>query len=208
MRQQNFFEKVQYVSNKVHPQLFGCLEGFRNHLALVDTEKSKLLLKKALIFLRALQQDNKTILFINNNPKLSFLTKQTEVSLDQPYSNEYWIPGLLTNWTGSQSMIHSFKYSEQYFGSFLDKKKVVFPKYVKQKKKLEGLTAFKHRPSALVLLQTTGNASIIREAQLLNIPIVAFTNCTKTVSNVEYPIPFDTDAVAIVYFFCSILCKK
>lgn len=188
--------------------MYGFLEGFRNHLAVINTEKSALLLKKALIFLRSLQQKHKTILFINNNPKLSFLTKKTALHLQQPYSNEYWIPGLLTNWSGSQSTISSFKYSEQYFGAFLQKKKMVFPKYLKQKKKLEGLTTFKERPSVLVLMQSTGNDAILREARLLNIPVVAFTDCTQPLFNVEYPIPLDTQSLSILYFFCSFLCQK
>ena len=51
---EKFAQRPQYVSNKVNPQLFDLIEGFRNHLALVDTEKSTLLLKKAIIFLRSL----------------------------------------------------------------------------------------------------------------------------------------------------------
>ena len=54
---EKFAQRPQYVSNKVNPQLFDLIDGFRNHLAVVDTEKSTLLLKKAIIFLRSLQQD-------------------------------------------------------------------------------------------------------------------------------------------------------
>ena len=51
---EKFAQRPQYVSNKVNPQLFDLIDGFRNHLAVVDTEKSTLLLKKAIIFLRSL----------------------------------------------------------------------------------------------------------------------------------------------------------
>ena len=205
---EKFAQRPQYVSNKVNPQLFDLIDGFRNHLAVVDTEKSTLLLKKAIIFLRSLQQDKKTILLINNNPKLSFLTKKTALNLNQPYSNEYWIPGLLTNWNGFQTTIKSFQYCDQYFGAFLKKKKIVFPKYLKQKKKLEGLTLLKSRPDVLVLFQLVGNESILKEAQLLNIPVVAFSDCTKSFFNVDYPIPMDTNVFSMTYLFCSFLCKR
>ena len=146
--------------------------------------------------------------FINNNPKLSFLTKKTALNLNQPYSNEYWIPGLLTNWNGFQTTIKSFQYCDQYFGAFLKKKKIVFPKYLKQKKKLEGLTLLKSRPDVLVLFQLVGNESILKEAQLLNIPVVAFSDCTKSFFNVDYPIPMDTNVFSMTYLFCSFLCKR
>ena len=140
---EKFAQRPQYVSNKVNPQLFDLIDGFRNHLAVVDTEKSTLLLKKAIIFLRSLQQDKKTILFINNNPKLSFLTKKTALNLNQPYSNEYWIPGLLTNWNGFQTTIKSFQYCEQYFGAFLKKKENCISKILETKKKVRRVNASK-----------------------------------------------------------------
>ena len=86
----------QYVSNKVSANLFELLQGYRNHLSVVEHKKTFLLLKKAFLFLQTLQQQKQTILFINNNPKFSFLVKNTANSLNQPYSNEYWIPGLFS----------------------------------------------------------------------------------------------------------------
>jgi len=201
------FSHPQYISNRVNAQLFEYIEGFRNHLALLKNSQSFFLLKKAIIFLKALNKNNHTILFINTNPKLSFLTKKTASRLMQPYSNEYWIPGLLTNWLQFQPSIQSFHYCEQYFGQFLKEKRMVFPKYIKQRKKLEGLAPLKKLPSALVLFQLEGNESILKESQLLNIPVVAFTDCTKSTKNIDYPIPVNPEFFPLIYFFCSLLCK-
>jgi small subunit ribosomal protein S2 len=198
----------QYVSNKVDSKLFDYVEGFRNHLAVLKNNKSFFMLKKAVIFLQSLNQNNQTVLFVNNNPKLSFLTKKTALQLSQPYSNEYWIPGLLTNWSEFQPSIESFQNCEHYFGAYLKKKKMIFPKYLKQKKKLEGLTSLKDLPAALVLFQVTGNEAILKEAQLLNIPVVALTDCSKTIQNIDYPVPLNTESFSLIYFFCSLLCKK
>ena len=49
----------QYVSNRVHPNFFENIDGFRNHLALVNPEKTEMLLKKAIIFIRSLQKQKK-----------------------------------------------------------------------------------------------------------------------------------------------------
>ena len=49
----------QYVSNRVHPNFFEKIDGFRNHLALVNPEKTEILLKKAIIFIRSLQKQKK-----------------------------------------------------------------------------------------------------------------------------------------------------
>jgi ribosomal protein S2 len=198
----------QYVSNKVSANLFELLQGYRNHLSVVEHKKTFLLLKKAFLFLQTLQQQKQTMLFINNNPKFSFLVKNTANSLNQPYSNEYWIPGLLTNWESFGPKVRSFEYCESYFGSYLKKKSGLFPKYLKQKKKLEGLTTLKTKPSALVLFQHSGNESILKEAQLLNIPVVVFTDCTKSIANVDYFLPLNTELFQTVYFFCNLLCKK
>jgi len=207
MKSLNNFQP-QYVSNKVFANLFELLKGYRNHLGVVEDKKTFFLLKKAVLFLQTLQQQKQTILFVNNNPKFSFLVKKTANLLNQPYSNEYWIPGLLTNWESFAPKVRSFDYCESYFGNYQKKKSGIFPKYLKQKKKLEGLTALKTKPSALVVFQHSGNESILREAQLLNIPVVVFTDCTKSIANVDYFLPLNTELFQTIYFFCNLLCKK
>jgi len=197
----------QYVSNKIHPNFFENIDGFRNHLALVNSAKTEMLFKKAIIFVRSLLKQKQTLLFINNDPKLSFLVKSTSHKLKQYYSNEHWVPGLLTNWDGFQPMLRSFSYCEKYFGNYLRVKQRAFPKYLKQKKKLEGLSGMRTKPSVLILFQISGNESILKEAQLLNIPVVAFTDCTKSFLQVDYPMPSSTNSIFLNYLFCSFLCK-
>ena len=63
------------------------------------------------------------------------------------------------------------------------------------------------KPSVLILFQISGNESILKEAQLLNIPVVAFTDCTKSFLQVDYPIPSSTNSIFLNYLFCSFLCK-
>jgi len=197
-----------YVSNKTNPQFFVYLEGFRNHLALIQQDKSLFLLKKALFFLRTLQKQKQSILFINNNPDLSFLIQKTAVNLNQPYSNESWIPGLLTNWRAFKPSVQSFDLCVKYFGQFLEKKQMNLPKYLKQKKKLQGLTVLKDKPSALVLFQYQGNESILKEAKMCNIPVVIFMDCPGSSLDVEYLIPLNTQSLPLIYFFCSLLCQR
>ena len=47
---EKFAQRPQYVSNKVNPQLFDLIDGFRNHLAVVDTEKKYFITQKSYYF--------------------------------------------------------------------------------------------------------------------------------------------------------------
>ena len=196
----------QLTSNQVHPRLFGYVEGFRNHLAVLKGAESNLLATKAVLFLRAVQGKGGPILLINRNPKLSALVTHTARHLGQPYANEYWIPGVLTNWTQFTPTLRAFQACAKVFGPFLAATRLVVPKYTKQRKKLEGLVGLRTLPSALLLFQLGGNEAIVREAQALHIPLVVLTDCTGPLQGVEYPVPLNTESVDVVYTFCQMLC--
>ena len=53
----------QYVSNRVHPNFFEKIDGFRNHLALVNPEKTEILLKKRL-FLSVRYKNKKKLYYL------------------------------------------------------------------------------------------------------------------------------------------------
>jgi len=153
MKSLNNFQP-QYVSNKVFANLFELLKGYRNHLGVVEDKKTFFLLKKAVLFLQTLQQQKQTILFVNNNPKFSFLVKKTANLLNQPYSNEYWIPGLLTNWESFAPKVRSFDYCESYFGNYLKKKIWNFSQIFKAKKKVRGTDCFKNKTFSFSSIST------------------------------------------------------
>lgn len=60
------------------------------------------------------------------------------------------------------------------------------------------------RPAALFLFQTLNNGNIVREAKILNIPVIALVETSTQVKNIEYPIPLNNQSMKSVYLFCQL----
>ena len=70
--------------------------------------------------------------------------------------------------------------------------------------KIKGVKNMKQRPTAVFLFQTLNNENIIREANILNIPVIALVETSTRVKNIEYPVPLNTQSMKSVYLFCQL----
>ena len=72
--------------------------GFRNNLAIFDLDKTLVCLRRACNIIDLIIRSKGHLLFINTNPELNKLIKQTAERSNQSYINNKWIGGFLTNW--------------------------------------------------------------------------------------------------------------
>ena len=72
--------------------------GFRNNLAIFDLDKTLVCLRRACNIIDLIIRSKGHILFINTNPELNKIIKQTAERSNQSYINNKWIGGFLTNW--------------------------------------------------------------------------------------------------------------
>ena len=72
--------------------------GFRNNLAIFDLDKTLVCLRRACNIIDLIIRSKGHLLFINTNPELNKIIKQTAERSNQSYINNKWIGGFLTNW--------------------------------------------------------------------------------------------------------------
>ena len=173
MQEENSFgelveKKAHLGATPVNPTMFQYLEGYRGKTPVINLTETLSLLLKTLAFLKVLQSQKHQILLVNSEPKYSTLVQFLANKLQQPYVNEAWIGGLLTNWDQMKTSVGAFQKFNSFFESSLQQQQTPFPKYLKTKKKLKGVKNMQQRPAALFLFQTLNNENIVREAKILN----------------------------------------
>ena len=209
MQEENSFgelveKKAHLGATPVNPTMFQYLEGYRGKSPVINLTETLSLLLKTLAFLKVLQSQKHQILLVNSEPKYSTLVQFLANKLQQPYVNEAWIGGLLTNWDQMKTSVGAFQKFNSFFESSLQQQQTPFPKYLKTKKKLKGVKNMQQRPAALFLFQTLNNENIVREAKILNIPVIALVETSTQVKNIEYPIPLNNQSMKSVYLFCQL----
>jgi small subunit ribosomal protein S2 len=182
--------------------------GYRDRAPLYDGQETLLGLTKALFFLRSVYKRKGVILLVNTNSEHSKLVKKTAALTKQPYVNEFWTGGLLTNWEQIKYSVQSYSKFEQFFAKMVQSGTLVFPKYDKARKRFAGVEHIEKIPDALVLFQATNTfRHIIEESNQVNIPIVALMDTYSPKVSVEYPIPVNTDSKAFAHLFCKLFVK-
>jgi ribosomal protein S2 len=200
------------------------LYGFRNEIAIIHLDSTLRCLRRACRFLiRSFlgSKDNLKgkrceVFFVNENPEYNALIRHTARRLNQNYSNDKWVGGLLTNWEHIQVVFEDFKTVSAKLISVKTKTNndlfllKSLPRFKKWVKNFEGLVS-NQRPDCLIALNGNFNSIAIKEASCLGIPIIALidSNISKDLQKaIGYPIPGNTASLELVYVLCNSLVKS
>ena len=199
---------AQLGSTQVHAWMFPYVLGYRDRVPFFNVEETLIGMQKAFLFVQQIHARKGHILLVNTHPAFVPLVKKTASLIHQPYVNEYWIGGLLTNWQQLKYSVHAYKKFEMFMSSMMREENIVFPKYGKAKKRFEGVQNMQHMPDALILFQaTTTYKHILDEAKRLKIPVITCMDTYAPKVHVEYPIPVNVHSKAFFHFFCRLLVK-
>jgi len=145
-----------------------------------------------------------TILFVGTKKQAQGTIAEQALRVGQPYVNQRWLGGLLTNFqTVSKRLARMKELEEVDFDDTtrgFTKKELLIQKreLTKLQKSLGGIRNLTKTPSAIWIVDTKKEHLAIDEAHKLGIPVIAIldTNCDP--DEVAYPIPGNDDAIRSV----------
>ena len=198
-----------HFTNKWNPKMKANIWGIRANVHILDLHKTLEDLERALEFLAEQKKQGKTILFVSTKqqsiPALRALADQT----GQPYVTSKWIPGLLTNFgTVSQRIRELKKLKDMRDNGDFDKyKKKEISKFNKTIAKLEialgGVQDMAKLPDSIFIIDAVRDNIAVKEANVLNIPVVAFADSNTNPSTIQYPITANDDAIKSIKYILS-----
>ncbi|MBX3098797.1 MAG: 30S ribosomal protein S2 [Salinibacterium sp.] len=153
-----------------------------------------------------------TILFVGTKKQAQGSIAEQAQRVGQPYVNQRWLGGLLTNFqTVSKRLARMKELEEVDFEdtakSGYTKKELLIQKreLIKLQKSLGGIRNLTKTPSAVWIVDTKKEHLAIDEAHKLGIPVIAIldTNCDP--DDVQYPIPGNDDAIRSVGLLTRII---
>ena len=184
----------------------------RNGIYIIDLQQSLGFVDKAYDFVKETVAHGGTILFVGTKKQAQESISEQAQRVGQPYVNQRWLGGLLTNFqTVSKRLARMKELEELDFEdtakSGFTKKEMLIKKreLVKLHKSLGGIRNLTKTPSALWVVDTNKEHLAIDEARKLGIPVIAIldTNCDP--DDVQYPIPGNDDAIRSVGLLTRII---
>ena len=178
---------------------------------IIDLQQSLQYIDKTYDYVKETVAHGGTILFVGTKKQAQGSIEEQAKRVGQPYVNQRWLGGLLTNFQTVSKRLARMKELEEI--DFDDttrgytKKELLIQRreLVKLQRSLGGIRNLSKTPSAIWIVDTKKEHLAIDEAHKLGIPVIAIldTNCDP--DEVSYPIPGNDDAIRSVGLLTRII---
>ncbi len=184
----------------------------RSGIYIIDLQQSVEYIDQAYNFVRDLVANGGSIMFVGTKKQAQEAIASEALRVGQPFINQRWLGGLLTNFSTVAKRISRMKELEAIdfedpAKSGLTKKELLMLRREKDKleKSLGGIRNVTKTPSALWIVDTNKEHLAVTEAKKLGIPVIAIldTNCDP--DDVEIGIPGNDDAIRSIELLTKVI---
>jgi small subunit ribosomal protein S2 len=201
----HFGHRTRRWNPKMKPYIF----TERNGIHILDLQQTIILLEDAYNLVRDTVAEGGNVLFVGTKRQAQDTIAYEATRANQPYVNQRWLGGTLTNWQTIKQRIDYLDKLEKRrdAGEFdLLKKRErlrVENEIEKLNERLGGIRAMKGLPALLFVVDVTYEETAVREANILNIPIIGVVDTNSDPDAIDYIIPSNDDAIRAIKLICS-----
>lgn len=187
----HFGRKKTVYNPKMKKYVFTVKEG----ISIIDLIKTQSELMAAIEFMNKLIDDKAIILFVATTKQSVDSVKELAESLGMPYVINRWIGGTLTNFKVISGRVKQLEDMEREqktggFDKYKKKEKLMFEReIVKMQEKFGGLRKLTKIPDAVFVSSVKESPLPIREANKMNVKVIAIANTDANPEIVDYIIP-------------------
>ena len=181
-----------------------------NHI--IDLQQSLIYIDRAYDYVKETVAHGGTILFVGTKKQAQEAIAEQAQRVGQPYVNERWLGGLLTNFQTIAKRLARMKELEEIdfedtAASGFTKKELLLKKRELDKlhKSLGGVRNLSRTPSALWVVDPKREHLAVDEAKKLGIPVIGILDTNADPDDLQYPIPGNDDAIRSVALLTRII---
>lgn len=200
-----------HQTRRWNPKMREYIFGERNGIYILDLKKTVLGADRAYSFLKDVASKGGKLLFVGTKKQAQEPIATQAERCGMPYINQRWLGGMLTNFVTMRSRIDRMEELETMVedGSMAlrgKKEQAVLTKELeKLQRNLGGVRDMKSLPQAVFVVDSKREEIAIREANRLNIPVIALLDTNSDPDVVDFGIPANDDAIRSVGIMCELV---
>ncbi len=193
----HFGHRTQKWNPKMQPYIF----TQRNGIHILDLQQTLRNLNQYYDMVRDLVRNGGTVLFVGTKRQAQETVAEEAARCNMPYINTRWLGGTLTNWRTIRSRIEMLKKLEQRrdkgeFELLTKREAMMLNREIdKLQDRLGGIRNMKKEPDLIIIVDTFREATAVKEANSLNIPVLALVDSNSDPDVVDYILPANDDAM-------------
>ena len=201
-----------HQTHRWNPKMKNYIYGSRNSIHIIDLAQTVPLLHQALLTVTETVAKGGRVLFVGTKRAASEQIAESAKRSAQYYVNSRWLGGTLTNYKTISNSIKHLRTIDETLGketSGLTKRELlsITRQKVKLDKELGGIKDMGGTPDIMFVLDTNKEALAIKEANRLNIPVVAVIDTNSDPAGITHPIPGNDDAGRAIALYCDLISR-
>lgn len=202
-----------HQTRRWNPKMKDYVYGAKNGISIIDLTKTMYQIAAACNFLQRTVANGGEILFVGTKRQLREIVKELADTTGMYCVSERWLGGTLTNNVTIRKSITKMAEIDGTLNSdaakSMKKKEIagLSRRAEKLHRDLDGIAGMKRLPAALVVIDVYNEINAVREANKLNIPIVAIVDTNGDPSLVDYPVAANDDAVKSVQIITNLFAE-
>ena len=207
--------------SKLNPRLKDRVYSYQNNICTIDLVSTIDSINRVKDLFSKLGSRKKQILVVGTSAHIAdtVMNYSSKIgSVQNPYVNVRWLGGCLTNWSTVRKSLkvleklENMQSNDKFFSTLARNEQLRIQREIEKKAKVfTGLKSMKtNKPGAVLILDTAKNPIAIKEAETMNIPVVAICNTFTTTlpKNLEYTILCNNNSVSSVQFILDELVES
>ena len=193
-----------------NPKMSKFIFGSKNSIHIIDLVQTLEMTKAALHEIHKCIVSGGKILFVSTKKQATESISSLANDTSQFYVNHRWLGGMLTNWKTISNSIKLYKkicedLKKENKG--FTKKEIIKMGTARDKleRSLGGIANMKKIPDMIFIIDTNTESIAVKEAQKLNIPIIAIIDTNSDPTGINFPIPGNDDARRAINLYCELV---
>lgn len=200
-----------HQSKRWNPKMKRFIFAKRNGIYIIDLQKSLAQLREAQRFVYETVCRGKGVLFVGTKKAAQEIVKEAATRCGHHYIISRWLGGTLTNHQNIASSIQRLRHIQE-----LEKNGALAAmpqkeasrlrhEFSRLERNLSGIANLNGMPGVLVVVDVNRETIAVREANRMEIPIVALVDTNTDPDQIQYPIPGNDDSTRAIRLVVNVL---
>ena len=201
-----------HLKRKWNPKMAPYIFMEKNGIHIIDLHKTVVKIDEAANVMKQLARAGRKILFVATKKQAKEIVAEKAAAVNMPYVTERWPGGMLTNFPTIRKAVKKMNTIDKMitdgtFDTLAKREKLQITRQrAKLEKNLGSIADLNRLPSALFVVDVQKEMNAVKEANRLNIPVIAMVDTCCDPTPIDYVIPANDDAAKSIGLVMDALC--
>ncbi len=202
-----------HQKSRRNPKMDEYIYATKNGINIIDLQKTAEKLSEAMTFIKSILASGKPVLFVGTKKQAKKVIESAAKKCEMPYVVDRWLGGTFTNFEAIAKRTKFLRDGEDKMakGEYDKYTKFERMKIGEELERLEermgGIKNMGALPGAIFVSSIPDDELAVKEARRMGIPIIALADTNANISEIDYPIPANDDAVSSLKLMLAYIVK-